>query len=57
MKFDIYIYIYIYIYIPTHQVNSESLSVKISDVQDIEQCSIICFSDAAFAILKERCLQ
>ena len=55
MKFDIYIYIYIYI--PMQKVKSESLSVKISDVQDIEQCSIICFSDAVFAILKERCLQ
>ena len=38
-------------------VKSETFSVKITDVQDIEQCSIICFSDVAFTNLKGRCSQ
>ena len=31
------------------------MSMKVTDVQDIKQCRIICFSDAAFTNLKDGC--
>ena len=35
----------------------ETLSIIISDVQDTEQCSIICLPDATFPNLKDWCSQ
>lgn len=36
---------------------SENLPFKITNVRDIEQISVICFSHATFAILKNKCSQ
>ena len=38
-------------------MKSESLSLKIVDVEDIDLCNIVCFSDASFANLKDNSSQ
>ena len=38
-------------------MKSESLSLKIVDVEDIDLCTIVCFSDASFANLKDNSSQ
>ena len=38
-------------------MKSESLSLKIVDVEDIDLCTIVCFSDACFANLKDNSSQ
>ena len=40
-----------------HKVRTDTLSIKLVDLQDIEQCSIIYFSDALFANMKGGSLQ
>ena len=38
-------------------MKSESLPLKIVDVEDIDLCNIVCFSDASFANLKDNSSQ
>ena len=39
------------------KLKSECLSLKIVDVEDIDLCTIVCFSDASFANIKDNSSQ